>query len=69
MLAPTLVPALERALRDLRYGYIQLVVHDGQLVRIERVERIRLTEASGSHLTEHGHPTPSEEERPGERDP
>ncbi|MBI3616008.1 MAG: YezD family protein [Candidatus Omnitrophica bacterium] len=42
MNAPALVSLLERALKNLRYGHIQLVVHDGQLVRMERVERIRL---------------------------
>ena len=43
MLAPELLPAIERALQDLRFGYVQLVIHEGQLVRIERVERVRLT--------------------------
>ena len=42
MLDPMVVTALERALKDLQYGHLQLVVHDGTLVRIERVERIRL---------------------------
>ncbi len=43
---------LETALRDLRYGSIQLVIHDSKIVRIERIERIRLTdtpEAFPSH--------------------
>ena len=42
MLEPTVLAALERALKDLQYGHLQLVVHDGTLVQIERVERIRL---------------------------
>lgn len=42
MNATALVSLLERALKDLRYGHVQLVVHDGQLVRVERVERLRL---------------------------
>jgi len=37
---------IERALQRLDYGSIQLVVHDGQIVRIERVERTRLTVTS-----------------------
>lgn len=36
-----------RALSEgLRYGSIHLVVHDGKVVRIERVERVRLTDSS-----------------------
>lgn len=38
-----LVPIIKEALKDMRYGTVQLIVHDGQLVRIERTERIRLT--------------------------
>lgn len=33
---------IREALKGLRYGTIQLTVHEGKLVRIERVERIRL---------------------------
>ena len=45
---PALIPAIERALQGLEYGTIQLVVHNSQLVRIERIERIRLTDTVGS---------------------
>ena len=56
--------ALERALSGLRYGTVQVVVHDGQIVRIERVERIRLTDERGSLQTNDGRPTlPTEERR------
>lgn len=37
---------IERALRGLQFGSVQLVVHDGQIVRIERIERTRLTVAA-----------------------
>jgi len=38
--------ALVRAqVRDLRYGVVQLVVHDGRVTQIERTEKTRL--ASG----------------------
>ena len=60
-------PALEQALRDLRYGTVQVVVHDGQIVRIERVERIRLTDDTGSLHTHDGRPTLPTEERRDER--
>jgi hypothetical protein len=33
---------LARALRGLRFGSVEIVVHDGSVVRIERRERIRL---------------------------
>ena len=49
--------ALERALRNLRYGTVQLVVHDGQIVRIERMERIRLTDGHGSDQADDGSST------------
>ena len=42
MLDATVMTTIERAMKDLRYGHLQLVVHDGELVLIERVERIRL---------------------------
>jgi hypothetical protein len=37
-----LAPLLRDALRDLQYGTVQFVVHEGRVVRIERIERIRL---------------------------
>jgi hypothetical protein len=33
---------LARALRDLRFGSLEIVVHDGQVVHVERRERLRL---------------------------
>lgn len=42
MTAPEIAAAVASALQGLRYGSIQLVIHDGELVRIERVERIRV---------------------------
>ena len=43
MLPARIAKQLEAALRGLQYGSVQLVVYDAQVVRIERVERIRLT--------------------------
>ncbi len=31
-----------RQVRDLRFGVVQIVVHDGRVVQIERSERVRL---------------------------
>lgn len=30
-----------RALRDLRYGSVEVVVHDGRVVQVERREKLR----------------------------
>ncbi len=42
MLSSAVIQRIERALHELQYGSIQLVVHDAQVVRIERTERVRL---------------------------
>ncbi len=55
--SPSWLRAVEQALRALRYGTVQLVVHEGQIVRIERLERIRLTDPSGSLEHSPGQPT------------
>lgn len=39
---PAVLSAIGQALKGLRYGTVQLTVHDGKLVRIERMEKIRL---------------------------
>ena len=62
-LSAAVVKELESALHALRYGSIQLVVHDAKVVRIERIERIRLTDPSEATTVTSGEPTPSREER------
>jgi hypothetical protein len=45
MSAPVLSSAelvLLDAVRDLRFGTIEVVIHDGRVVRIEKLEKIRL---------------------------
>lgn len=59
----SILPAVERALKGLDYGAVHLTVHDGHVVRIERIERMRLTDSSGSQKTLTGQPTPFREER------
>ncbi|MGH8594893.1 MAG: YezD family protein [Gammaproteobacteria bacterium] len=39
--APDMVQQVLRALRGIRYGSIELVVHDGRVVQIERKEKLR----------------------------
>lgn len=37
---------VHQALQDLRFGAIEIVVHNGQVVQIERKEKVRLSPAS-----------------------
>jgi hypothetical protein len=37
------VRELLAALRDLKYGSVEIVVHDSRVVQIERREKVRLT--------------------------
>jgi hypothetical protein len=40
-LPPTLRRELRQALRTIRYGAIELVIHDGRVVQLERHEKVR----------------------------
>ena len=40
-LPPLLLQELVEALRSIRYGAIELVIHDGRVVQLERRERVR----------------------------
>lgn len=55
--AGDLSQVLARVLRGLRFGSVEIVVHDGSVVRIERRERIRLdaTHPRSPDLREPGH--------------
>ena len=57
-LPSSLAREVERALRGLCYGTVQLVVHESRVVRIERLERIRLTDSSEATPNTSGQPTP-----------
>ncbi len=74
-LSPELAQQLERALHGLRYGSVQLVIHDALVVRIERIERQhlpvpceagqrRLTVSSEALSVTQGQPTDAPEVRP-----
>jgi hypothetical protein len=39
---PEWLELVRAKVRDLRYGVVQLVVHDGRVTQIERTERTRL---------------------------
>ena len=40
-LPPLLLRELVEALRSIRYGAIELVIHDGRVVQLERREKVR----------------------------
>ena len=45
LLPPLLLRELVDALRTIRYGAIELVIHDGRVVQLERREKVRLEHA------------------------
>lgn len=46
-LDPQLVRELVAALRGLRFGSIELIVHDGRIVQLERHEKVRFNHDRG----------------------
>lgn len=51
---PQALQEIERALRDLQFGTIEITLHEGRITQIERREKVRL--ASGGRITP-SHPT------------
>jgi len=47
-----LLQTIAKAIRNLRFGTLEIVVHDSKVVRIERHERIRL-DMNAEKLQEH----------------
>ena len=41
-LPPLLLRELERALHTIRYGSVELVIHEGRVVQLERREKVRV---------------------------
>jgi hypothetical protein len=39
----TMLAAVAQALRGLRFGSLEIVVHEGRIVQLERREKVRLT--------------------------
>jgi hypothetical protein len=48
-LPPALLRELWQALRAIRYGAIELVIHDGRVVQLERREKVRFDIEVTSH--------------------
>jgi hypothetical protein len=48
-LPPALLLELREALRSIRYGTIELVIHDGRVVQLERREKVRFDTGVREH--------------------
>jgi hypothetical protein len=47
---PTWLRAVEEQVSSLRFGAVQIVVHDGHVVQIERTKRLRLDRKEGDGI-------------------
>jgi hypothetical protein len=45
--------AIARALRGLRYGSVEIVVHDGRVTQIERKEKVRVVAGDSRDASDH----------------
>ena len=61
MLDNRVASRIEQALQGLEHGSIQLVIHDAQVVRIERIEKVRLTVSTEALIKSARQPTDSPE--------
>lgn len=48
-LPPELLQELRQALGSIRYGTIELVIHDGRVVQLERREKVRFEAEVSKH--------------------
>ena len=55
-LSSAMAKQIETALAGLRYGSIQLIVHEARVVRLERVEKIQLTDPADAQTLKHASP-------------
>jgi hypothetical protein len=46
---PEWLRVVQQKVETLRYGVVQLVVHDGRVTQIERTEKTRIAPPGGSH--------------------
>jgi hypothetical protein len=49
--APAWVQAVQNQIGSLRFGVVQIVVHDSRVVQIERTSRVRLDRPDGKTLS------------------
>lgn len=62
MLKTSHIAVIEKALDGMRFGSVQIIVHEGRIVQIEQIEKFRLTGNTGGHDTHISQPTPAREE-------
>ncbi|MBI4342670.1 MAG: YezD family protein [Candidatus Omnitrophica bacterium] len=48
---PHLLQQISEAIRSIRYGTVQITVHNAQVVQIDKVERVRLTHTAPGDRT------------------
>ncbi|MGH7578819.1 MAG: YezD family protein, partial [Gemmatimonadales bacterium] len=48
-LPPLLLRELVKALRTIRYGAVEMVIHDGRVVHLERREKVRFEHGATEH--------------------
>jgi hypothetical protein len=51
---PEWLALVRSQVQDLRYGVVQLVVHDGRVTQIERTEKVRLPSERTGRAPRHG---------------
>lgn len=49
--SPDWLRVVQQKVESLRYGVVQLVVHDGRVTQIERTERTRIIQTGGREAT------------------
>ena len=60
-IAPTVLRQITQAVRSLRYGTVQITVHDARIVQIDKVEKVRIVPSAD--LTPGGHSTTTPSDR------
>lgn len=66
MLKTSHIALIEKALDGMRFGNVEIIVHEGRIVQIEQREKFRLTGNTGSHDLTLSQPTPTREESSAE---
>jgi hypothetical protein len=55
---PEWLSLVRAQVQDLRFGVVQLVVHDGRVTQIERTEKTRLASGRAERPSRQGDPAP-----------
>ena len=48
---------IARAVRQIRFGSVEIVIHDSRIVQIERREKVRFDKAAGGNGNDGSHPS------------